>query len=187
MNNTHFNQIKYNRTIIENQKKLLSELEQIQKQLSEQQENCDHIRVCIGWNGPYLYRDTSICNCLICGKKDPESNYRTIEAYDYKSELYSHGELESYRNERMSELQNLALNIIDKREDITPEQLVEIMSDIIKNPIVSKEELEIISQRKKEMDDERNRLFEAAERPSTVTRLKVMKKTLKRNKKSLKN
>ena len=87
----------------------------------------------------------------------------------------------------MSELQNLALNIIDKREDITPEQLVEIMSDIIKNPIALKEELEIISQRKKEMDDERSRLFEAAERPSTETRLKVMKKTLKKNKKSLKN
>ena len=38
----------------------------------------------------------------------------------------------------MSELQNLVLNIISKKEDITTEQLVEIMSDIIKNPIASK-------------------------------------------------
>ena len=138
MNNIHFNQIKYNQTIIDRKRQLLTELEQTQKQLTEQQENCDHIRVCIGWNGPYLYRDTSICECLICGEKEPESNYPVIEAYDYKSELYSHGELESYRTERMSELQNLALNIISKKEDITTEQLVEIMSDIIKNPIASK-------------------------------------------------
>jgi len=181
MNNTQFNQIKYNQKIIESQNELLSELEQTQKQLNEQQENCNHIRVCIGWNGPYLYKDASICKCLICGKKDPESNYRTIKIYDYKRELCNHEELESYRNERMSELQNLALNIIEKKKDITPEQLVEIMNDIIKNSLALEEEIEIISKRKKEMDDERNRLLEAAEKPSTKTRLKVMKKTVRRN------
>lgn len=128
-----FNQLKHNQTIMEKQRQLLSELKQTQNQLSEQQENCDHIRVCIGWNGPFLYRDTSICKCLICGKNEPESNYPLIEAYNYKSELYSHGELESYRDERMSELQNLAMNIISEKEDITIEQLIEIMNEMIKN------------------------------------------------------
>jgi len=85
------------------------------------------------------------------------------------------------QNKLLSELQNLALNIIEKKKDITLEQLVEIMNDIIINSLASEEEIEIISKRKKEMDDERNRLLEAAEKPSTETRLKVMKRTLRRN------
>lgn len=47
--------------------------------------------------------------------------------------------------------------------------------------LMIRKELEIIEKRKKEFSEERNRLFEIAKRPSTITRLKVLKKVSKRN------
>lgn len=47
--------------------------------------------------------------------------------------------------------------------------------------LMIRKELEIIEKRKKEFDEERHVIFEMAKRPSTVTRLKVLKKVSKRN------
>lgn len=133
-------QIINNQNNLSKQHQLRKELDQINRQIEDQQEACDHIRVCVGWDGPFLYRDTSICKCLLCGENEPESKYPLIEAYNYKSDLYGHGEGASYREARLLDLQNLALNILNIRENITVEQLIEIMKDIIKNPISSKYE-----------------------------------------------
>lgn len=56
---------------------------------------------------------------------------------------------------------------------------IEVNSDIkLKNFLSEvRKELDIIAIRKKMMEDERNRLFEVAKKPSTVTRLKAMKKS----------
>lgn len=133
-----YKKIQYNYSLLKEKEYLERRLVEVNKGIYHIQNECDHIKVCIGWNGPYLYRDTSICKCLLCGEDEPESKYPVIEAYDYRSDLFSHGEIASYRKERMIELQNLAMSIISKKEDITVEQLVEIMRDIIKNPIASK-------------------------------------------------
>lgn len=130
--------INYNLLLSQRRNMLKKEIDRIDSELKLQQEDCDHIRVCIGWNGPYLYRDTSICKCLLCGENEPDSRYPLIEAYDYKKEIYSHGEISSYRENRFIELQNLAINILNRKPDLSMDQLVEIMSDIVKNPVASK-------------------------------------------------
>lgn len=130
--------INYNLLLYQRRNMLKKEIDRIDSELKLQQEDCDHIRVCIGWNGPYLYRDTSICKCLLCGENEPDSRYPLIEAYDYKEEIYSHGEISSYRENRFIELQNLAINILNRKPDLSMDQLVEIMSDIVKNPVASK-------------------------------------------------
>lgn len=130
--------ISYNLSLCQRKNILKKEIERIDSELKLQQDVCDHISVCIGWDGPYLYRDTSICKCLICGQNEPDSKYPTIEAYNYKKEIYSHGELSSYGKDRFIELQNLAINILNRKPDLSMIQLVEILSDIIKNPVTSK-------------------------------------------------
>ena len=47
--------------------------------------------------------------------------------------------------------------------------------------LMIRKELEIIEKRKKEFDEEKHVIFEMAKRPSTITRLKVLKKVSKRN------
>ena len=56
---------------------------------------------------------------------------------------------------------------------------IEVNSDIKFKNFLSevRKELDTIAIRKKMMEDERNRLFEVAKKPSTVTRLKTMKKS----------
>ncbi len=56
---------------------------------------------------------------------------------------------------------------------------IEVNSDIKFKNFLSevRKELDIIAIRQKMMEDERNRLFEVAKKPSTVTRLKTMKKS----------
>lgn len=130
--------INYNLLLSQRKNMLKKEIDRIDSELEFQQDVCDHIKVCIGWDGPFLYRDTSICKCLLCGKNEPDSRYPLIEAYDYKKEIYCHGELSSYRENRFIELQNLAINILNRKPDLSITQLVEIMSDIVKNPVASK-------------------------------------------------
>lgn len=130
--------INYNLLLSQRKNMLKKEIDRIDSELKLQQDVCDHIKVCIGWDGPFLYRDTSICKCLICGKNEPDSRYPLIEAYDYKKEIYSHGELSSYRENRFIELQNLTINILNRKPDLSMVQLVEIISDIIQNPVTSK-------------------------------------------------
>lgn len=130
--------INYNLLLSQRKNMLKKEIDRIDSELKLQQDACDHIKVCIGWDGPFLYRNTSICKCLLCGKNEPDSRYPLIEAYDYKKEIYSHGELSSYRENRFVDLQNLAINILNRKQDLSMIQLVEIMSDIIKNPTASK-------------------------------------------------
>lgn len=139
-NNNPIKKIEYNQKMILRRKELKEELKDIDKQIEYQKEECNHINVCLGWNGPFQYRDTSICTCLICGEYDPESKYKHIDASYYKESLYSHGELDSYREKRLIDLQNLAIDILTKKQNISVEELVEIMIEIIKNQDIQLED-----------------------------------------------
>ena len=46
--------------------------------MKDTQKECDHIVVCLGYDGLYQYRDNSFCACLLCEKNDPNSNYKII-------------------------------------------------------------------------------------------------------------
>ena len=130
--------IKYNQSLDQRKEQLLSELEEVNKQIKEQQKECDHISVCIGWCGLYLYRDSAYHKCLICGENSPESRYPIIEAQNYKREIYSHGEEFNDRKDRFIELQNLAIYILNRKPDLSMTQLVEIMSNIVKDELMIK-------------------------------------------------
>ena len=130
--------IKCNQSLDQRKEQLLSELEEVNKQIKEQQKECDHISVCIGWCGLHLYRDSAYHKCLICGENSPESRYPIIEAQNYKREIYSHGEEFNDRKDRFIELQNLAIYILNRKPDLSMTQLVEIMSNIVKDELMLK-------------------------------------------------
>jgi len=130
--------IKYNQSLDQRKEQLLSELEEVNKQIKEQQKECDHISVCIGWCGLHLYRDSAYHKCLICGENSPESRYPIIEAQNYKREIYSHGEEFKDRKDRFIELQNLAIYILNRKPDLSMKQLVEIISNIVKDELMIK-------------------------------------------------
>ena len=130
--------IKYNQSLDQRKEQLLSELEEVNKQIKEQQKDCDHISVCIGWCGLHFYRDSAYHKCLICGENSPESRYPIIEAQNYKREIYSHGEEFKDRKDRFIELQNLAIYILNRKPDLSMKQLVEIISNIVKDELMIK-------------------------------------------------
>jgi len=110
----------------------MAELEEIEKQLFVQQEHCNHIKVCLGWVGPYQYRDSSICECLFCGKIDPETDYYLINASGYKAEIYSHGELLKDRETKMIELKNIVKYLLNENPNLSYSELITRMNEIIK-------------------------------------------------------
>ena len=81
--------------------------------------------MCLGWDGPYQCRNTSICTCLLCGENDPKSEHKVIEAAYYKANLYSHGELAIYREKRLHELRELATNLMNEDSHLTESELAE--------------------------------------------------------------
>lgn len=161
--------INYNLLLSQRKNMLKKEINRIDSELELQQDVCDHIKVCIGWDSPFLYRDTSICKCLLCGENEPDSRYPLIEAYDYKKEIYSHGELSSYRENRFIDLQDLAINILNRKPDLSMIQLVEIMSDIIKNSTASKyQDLTIACHTNSEIQLKVNRpVIQVEQKPNT--------------------
>ena len=98
--------IKYNQELIKNKIRLEKQLKMVNKEIDENKKLCDHIRVCLGWDGPFQYRDTSFHTCLFCQKDDPDSQYRMIDATNYRKLKYSHGEYEMAREARLLEIHN---------------------------------------------------------------------------------
>lgn len=125
--------IKYNSELLKNKIRLQKELEMVNKEITKNQIQCKHINVCIGWCGPYLYRDTSINRCLLCGEDDPIEYEYNLEAQNYKKEKYSHGQLKEDRNKRFEELQNLVLEIMTNEPNIKEEELVKKLEFKIEN------------------------------------------------------
>ena len=142
------NNLQYNRLLINDKNRLINELREIESDLYNQQNDCDHIRVCIGWNGQFQYKDTSICKCLLCRKNDPTSKYPMIDAAHYKEAYFSHGEISYYREERMEKLQSIAMLIRSNNPDITNAELANNINNIVKQDIKNYENIRILSLKK---------------------------------------
>lgn len=63
--------IKYNRELMKTKIRLKKELNMVEKEIEESQDSCNHVRVCLGWNGPFQYRDTNFIQYLLCSEVDP--------------------------------------------------------------------------------------------------------------------
>ena len=136
--------LKYNVELIKTKTRLEKELKMVKSEITDSQEKCNHIRVCLGWNGRFQYRDTSINECLLCGDIDPYSIYETIDATKYKKNIYGHGQQEKDRESRMSELRELAIGIIQYNPTITEIKLIEKINQIIEKDQEQTKKLEKI-------------------------------------------
>ncbi len=134
--------IKYSHELLKHNIRLEKELSMVIREIVIQQEACNHIKVCLGWNGPYQDRDTSFHTCLFCQKDDPDSQYRTIDATNYRKLKYSHGENEMIREKRLLDIQSLALDIMRENPKITETELVEKLNKIIAEEELKTKEIE---------------------------------------------
>lgn len=124
--------IKYNQELMHKKIRLEKDLDKANQFIREQQSSCNHIKVCLGWCGPFQYRDTSIHQCLLCYEFDPESKYKLVDATYYKKMKYSHGETERYREEKLAELEKLVIKLLTENPNLTEEELVTALNNIIK-------------------------------------------------------
>lgn len=130
--------INYKQLLLQRREILQQEINRTDSEIKIQQDNCDHISVCVGWDGPFQYRDTSICKCLLCGENEPRTNYPVINAAYYKEENYGHGQFYSHRKSRFIELQKLMMDVLSEKTDISNGELADMMNDIINNPVEKK-------------------------------------------------
>ncbi len=128
--------------------KLINKLKEIESDLYNQQNECDHIRICIGFNEQIQHQNTGICECLLCRKNNPTSKYPLIDATQYKKAYFSHGELSYYREEKMKKLQNIAMLIRSDNPYITNEELANSINNIVKQDIKNYESIRVLSLKK---------------------------------------
>lgn len=136
--------IKYNHALIQNKIRLETELKMVKTEIENIQESCNHIKICLGYAGQFQTKNTSINLCLFCRENNPESKYKIVDATNYRKSIFSHGQRKSYREERLLELQEKAMNIITNDPSITEEKLVEELIKIIED---DKEKTELIEKR----------------------------------------
>jgi len=136
------NNLKYNVELMKTKSRLEKELNMINREVDTSQRSCNHISTCLGWSGPFQYRDTSIHLCLLCGEYDPDTKYKIINATNYKRTLYGHGDYKSERDKRLLELQTLAIEIMSENPSITEEELIERLDTSIKREIEETDKLE---------------------------------------------
>ena len=105
-------QLKALKTLIDNKRELEKELKKIDKQMKENQKDCNHIVVCLDYD-----EDNSFCTCLLCKKDEPKSNYKIINATEFQEPLYGNRETYKNRTRKLKEVQNVALRISRKNPD----------------------------------------------------------------------
>ena len=118
-------QIDNMRSLMNKRAKLLKELKETDKEIESIQSKCNHIPVCLGFYGNFLYRDSSICECLLCREDHPEyGDYEGIEASLYKRMTYGHGAFGNQKDMKMENIQNTFKYLVDSNPDMTVDELI---------------------------------------------------------------
>lgn len=127
------NELKYNQALFETKRRLEQELKFVNKEIEEKQKNCNHLSICLGYDGTYPYRDTTYNECLFCGKQEPDADFgRYIDAYTYKRSNYHEGSFKSQRESRKKALIDLWIKIQTENPSMPDELIIEEMKDTIK-------------------------------------------------------
>lgn len=101
-------------------------------QLKKIQENCDHIKVTIGYFGDYMNNDTVITECLLCGKNDPCAHFaRSIDASDYQSVLYGNGSSIEDGNARIEKIRKIWEELDQQDENLSEEEKINQIKEVI--------------------------------------------------------
>lgn len=130
--------INYNRELLENKIKLKKEFDEkikkIDDEIMTQKENCNHISVCLGWAGVFPYLEMKH-QCLICRTDEPSTKYEVIKADFNPKDKYYDSQSEKSRNERLNEIQELAINLMSQDPFLTEEELIANLNKIIQKNI----------------------------------------------------
>lgn len=132
--------IQYNQNLLSKKYEVEKEMTSLDRNLTIQQEICNHIFVTTGFVGDYLDVGTAITECLFCAKvRSFEKNdlATSINATNYKSDQYGQGNIKKQRMDRLTELQNLWIKYLEEDQTLSEEELIqrlksEIESDKLK-------------------------------------------------------
>ena len=131
--------IKYNHELLKNKIRLEKEMKMVNNELCNQQLNCNHLPVLVGFaNRSKLYRNSCpYIKCLLCGKTFSTDYLKSsLNAISYKSsELYGedqYGILDS----RFNMLHEKVLSYLQENQELTEDQLEEkIAAEIAEDKI----------------------------------------------------
>ena len=121
--------IKYNKELFSKQLYFDKALKFVNEEIKTQQENCSHINVVLGHDKQFTYRKCIFCEKVMAGVRE---DIPTIDATNYKEELYSTGSTQEERANRLNELRNLLILLINDNPEITDEEIFNELNQLVK-------------------------------------------------------
>lgn len=134
--------LKYNRDLMKAKSRLEKELNMVNSELEKQQPNCKHIRIILGTEKDFLNRETHHAKCMFCGKTGFDYRANEIDAITYKRPIYHDGSVESDREGRLTDIQNLCIEYVTEKSYLTEECLYELLIKAIMEDEEKNKELE---------------------------------------------
>lgn len=138
-----FDKIKYIMDLEDRKSKLQRQISKISNEISEQKKSCSHISVDLGYYGLYPSTGDEYC-CLLCGMgKNREYYYEPkymVHAENYLTQYDIKDD--SHCIEKLEHIQILALGILRDNPDMSDEELVSKLNDLIENSIAKSQQAE---------------------------------------------
>lgn len=135
--------IKYIMDLEDRKSKLQRQISKISNEISEQKNSCSHISVDLGYYGLYPSTGDKYC-CLLCGMGKNREYY-----YEPKYMVHAENYLTQYDIkddsqciEKLEHIQILALGILRDNPDMSDEELVSKLNDLIENSIAKSQQTE---------------------------------------------
>lgn len=121
--------IKYNKELFDKQLYFDKSLKFINEEIKSQQANCSHMNVVLGHDKQFTYRKCLFCEKVMAGLRE---DIPTIDATNYKEELYSTGATQEARTGRLNELRNILISLITDKPEITDEEIYNELNQLVK-------------------------------------------------------
>ena len=121
--------IKYNKELFSKQLYFDKALKFVNEEIKTQQENCSHINVVLGHDKQFTYRKCLFCEKVMAGLRE---DIPTIDATNYKEELYSTGATQEARTGRLNELRNILISLVTNKPEITDEEIYNELNQLVK-------------------------------------------------------
>ena len=121
--------IKYNKELFDKQLYFDKALKFVNEEIKSQQANCSHINVVLGHDKQFIYRKCIFCEKVMAGVRE---DIPTIDATNYKEELYSTGATQEARTSRLNELRNILVSLVTDKPEITDEEIFNELNQLVK-------------------------------------------------------
>ena len=112
--------IKFSSNLIQTKIRLEREINELNRLIDENTEDCEHLRVKVTEGTKFSTR------CLFCGQKLPgQDEELVIDACGYKCEEYHQGYSEAEKLARLNDLRRLTIEYLLVEPEMTREELIE--------------------------------------------------------------